>query len=492
MEALVARNPATGDELGRYQPADPRELEAYAAAAAQAQRAWAALPCRRRCEILRAWYRLLSRDADAWAHSIVAEIGKPRPEAMAEVVATLDAIRWTLRHAPAVLRPARLGPAWQRWLLMGAARVTWLPQGVVGLIGTWNYPLLLNAAPLAQALAAGNAAVWKPSELACFCGDRLRRGFAEAGLPAGLVTTAMGGPDVGQALCDVANHILFTGGIATGRQVLARAGARGIPAVAELSGFDPAIVLPDAPFDRTVQSLTWGAFAGAGQTCVAIKRVYVVGESHRWAEALAARARALRIGDPASPGVDMGPLISAVARARCDAQIQAAVRVGAQVLTGAEPLPGVGAFYAPTVLWTDSGAGAAELAGVFGPVVIVQGVADAERAIEEANRSEYGLAASVWGTDRRALRHVAERIEAGMVTINDAVAPAGHASAPFGGVKASGFGRTRGAWGLRELARPQAIHFRRPGGLRPHLFPYGSGILRLLDVYRRFFHHAPR
>src|SRR5205823_10056499 len=173
----------------------------------------------------------------------------------------------------------------------------------------WDYPRLLNAPPIAQALAAGNAVVWKPSELAAMAGRRLQDSLEEAGFPDGLVAAVFGGPGVGRALVEAEiDKGVFTGGVENGRRVLGALAARGVPAVAELSGFDPAVVLPDAPIGPTVKALTWAAFVGAGQTCVGVKRVLVVGDPAPWAGALAASARALRVGDPAAGNVDVGPM----------------------------------------------------------------------------------------------------------------------------------------------------------------------------------------
>jgi acyl-CoA reductase-like NAD-dependent aldehyde dehydrogenase len=283
---------------------------------------------------------------------------------------------------------------------------------------------------------------------------------------------------------------MFTGGVDNGRHVLAALGRRGIPAVVELSGFDPAIVLPDAPQQSTVRALTWGAFVGCGQTCVAVKRVYVVGDPAPWAEALAAAARALRVGDPASAAVDIGPMISAGARQRLDRVVRAAVEAGAVILAGGAPLPGPGWFYPPTVLLARSTEPEDAVAGAFGPVIVIRGVSDPQAAVEAANRGPFALAASVWGGDMTRARALAQMVQAGMVTINDAVTPTAHASAPFGGAKASGFGRTKGPIGLQEFAQPQVLFGRRAGGFRPQLFPYPSSpwLERFFSFYRLGFH----
>ncbi|MBV8555953.1 MAG: aldehyde dehydrogenase family protein, partial [Planctomycetaceae bacterium] len=281
---------------------------------------------------------------------------------------------------------------------------------------------------------------------------------------------------------------MFTGGIGNGRRVLEALASRGIPALAELSGFDPAVVLPDAPRDATLRALTWGAFVGSGQTCVAVKRVYVVGDPDPWAEGLAESARRLRVGDPGAADVDLGPMISAAARDRFDATVRAAVEAGARVLAGGMPAAGPGWFYPPTVLLADTPEPESRLAGAFGPVMLVRGFPDPDAAVAAANSGIYALAASVWGRDLRAARDIARRTEAGTVTINEAVAPTGHAAAPFGGMKASGFGRTHGVLGLREFTQPQVVFTRRPRSFRPQLFPYSPRLERALSWYRRIFH----
>ncbi|MBV8317989.1 MAG: aldehyde dehydrogenase family protein, partial [Planctomycetaceae bacterium] len=392
-------------------------------------------------------------------------------------------------HGHRALGEEVIGAGWQRFLLIPSARLRYRPVGVVGMIGTWNYPVFLNAPAIAQALAAGNAVVWKPSELASLVGLRLQQTLDAAGLPEGLVAAVFGGPEVGGALVEAGpDKGMFTGGIGNGRRVLEALARRGIPALAELSGFDPAVVLPDAPRDATLRALTWGAFVGSGQTCVAVKRVYVVGDPDPWAEGLAESARRLRVGDPGAADVDLGPMISAAARDRFDATVRAAVEAGARVLAGGMAAAGPGWFYPPTVLLADTPEPESRLAGAFGPVMLVRGFPDPDAAVAAANSGIYALSASVWGRDLRAARDIAWRTEAGTVTINDAVTPTGHAAAPFGGMKASGFGRTHGVLGLREFTQPQVVFTRRPRSFRPQLFPYSPRLERALSWYRRLFH----
>lgn len=488
-EVLTAHNPATGAEIGRVPATPPEAVAALVDRARAASSGWADRPIVERIEAVRRWWKILAADAESLAAAIRDEIGKPLPEAQMEVTGALDAVRWTVKNARSTLADSRIGPGWQRMALMGPAQLRWRPLGVVGIVGTWNYPVFLDAPAIAQALVSGNAVAWKPSESAVLVADRLRETLGRCGLPPGLVAPLFGGPAVGQAL--IASDIdkaFFTGGTVNGRLVAAGLAARGIPTVAELSGFDPAIVLRDAPLDSTARALTWAAFIGAGQTCVAVKRVYVVGDPGPLAAELARRAGELRVGNPGGGAIDVGPMISEAARGRVHETILRAVAAGAVVLHGAEPIAGPGSFYRPTVLLARGDAPERVLRGVFGPVVVVRGVVDYDEAVAAANGSGFGLAASVWGRDRAHTRAVASRLQAGTVTINDAVTPTGLASAPFGGTKESGFGRVRGVLGLREFASPQVVHARGPGGLRPHLYPYTDRLGTIFAFYRRLFH----
>ncbi len=238
-----------------------------------------------------------------------------------------------------------------------------------------------------------------------------------------------------------------------------------------------------------MRALTWAAFVGCGQTCVAVKRVYVVGDPSPWIEALVAAARALRMGDPSAPGVDLGPMISVRARERLRSMLAAAVGAGARV-HGGEPVGEAGAFLSAAVLEAESSEAEDRLAGAFGPVVVVRGFADEDAAIAAANRGPFAPGGERLGPGRPRRGEVARQLQAGMVTINDAVTPTAHASAPFGGGKASGYGRTKGPMGLREFAQPQVVFARSPGGFRPQLFPYDAMPLlgRFFAVYRRIFH----
>jgi acyl-CoA reductase-like NAD-dependent aldehyde dehydrogenase len=227
-EPLISRNPANGQELGRFPVTSPEAVAEIVARATLAQKNWAALPWNVRKHTLERWWAGLARDAEVWAVAIRDEIGKPTSEAMAEVVSTLDALRWTVKNSQKALADQNIGRGWQRTLLIPPASLHWVPLGVIGIVGTWNYPLLLSATAIAQSLAAGNAVVWKPSEQAIGLGRKLQDSIDAAGLPDGLVSAIYGGREIGQSLIRTGiAKAIFTGGIAGGRAILGELGHRG-------------------------------------------------------------------------------------------------------------------------------------------------------------------------------------------------------------------------------------------------------------------------
>jgi acyl-CoA reductase-like NAD-dependent aldehyde dehydrogenase len=294
-----------------------------------------------------------------------------------------------------------------------------------------------------------------------------------------------GKPEIGQSLAlSNVDKIVYTGGVSGGRAVMAAAAQRGVPCCMELSGFDPALVLPDASRPDALRAILWSSFVGAGQACVAAKRIYVVGDDVRsFAHELALAADRLRLGDPSLEGTDVGPMIRESARDRFHETLQVAIAQGAELLTAREPYTGLGWFARPTVILADDNAPEDAIEGIFGPIALVRGFATVESAIDAANRSSLALAASIWTRDRKAARAIASRLHCGVVTINDAVTPTAHASAPFGGSRASGFGRVHGPEGLLEFTQTRSVHARQLGGPRPQIYPYDKRTTRLMDTY---------
>jgi acyl-CoA reductase-like NAD-dependent aldehyde dehydrogenase len=275
--------------------------------------------------------------------------------------------------------------------------------------------------------------------------------------------------------------IVFTGSVPTARRVMAAAAPNVTSLVLELGGKDPAIVLRDADLERAAQGIVWGAFMNAGQTCASVERLYVEAPvAAELTERIVAGARALRLGSPLEADVEIGPMTLDRQRRIVEEHVADARERGAEVVTGGERLPGPGFYYPPTVLTRVDHGMRIMREESFGPVLPIQVVECAEEALELANDSPYGLTASVWTRDRERARRLESGLRAGVVTVNDVLYSYGDPGVPFGGFKQSGFGRTHGLAGLREMVQVKFVS--RDWGHRPMLwwFPYGPELRDLL------------
>lgn len=466
MESFASYNPATGEEIGVYPVTARREVACAVERTRDAAERWRQTPLTARLAALRQLRQRLAADVEGLAETVTCEIGKPLQESFgADVLPTLAALDWLVKQTPRLLQPRRIG------------RKAWLtpePYGVVGVIGTWNYPLFLNSAPIAWALAAGNAVVWKPSELASGCAAKLNEHLEAVGLP---VTTLFGAGETGRALCRAGcDKIVFTGGVATGRAILAELSASGTPGVMELSGNDAFIVCADAPLELAAQSAVWGRCGNAGQSCVAPQRFYVAREVYdRFLLECQQVIERLR------PGSDFGPMRTEALRKRTQQLVWEAVACGARLLVGGRPLDDLPGFhYAPTLLADCRPEMRVLRQDFFGPVLAVCPVRDVEEAILLTNADDMALGASVWTRSRKRGVQIAEQLRVGLVMINDVLLAAANPALPFGGLRCSGFGKQRGAAGLEEFVTWKAITVSRIGGARRHLFPYRPATLPIL------------
>jgi len=357
------------------------------------------------------------------------------------------------------------------------------PLGVVGVIGPWNYPLVNSVGDAVPALAAGNAVVVKPSEVTPLTSLLIEQGLREAGLPDGVYQTAIGAGDVGEALIDAVDMVMFTGSTRTGRKVMERAAKTLTPVSLELGGKDPMIVLEDANLERAANAAVYYAMQNGGQTCISIERVYAVAPIYdEFVAKVAAKVEKLRQGVPGGPGsVDVGamtfpPQLEIVSR-----HVQQAVDAGARVLAGGHAKPGPGRFFEPTVLADVDHSMSAMTEETFGPTLPIMKVADEEAAIAAANDSSYGLGAAVFTRDTARGERVARRIEAGAVCVNDAALNYVALELPMGGWKDSGLGSRHGAPGIRKYCRQQTLLVTRIAPKKDvHMFPYKAGTTKLL------------
>jgi acyl-CoA reductase-like NAD-dependent aldehyde dehydrogenase len=345
-----------------------------------------------------------------------------------------------------------------------AATVEYVPYGVIGVIGPWNYPAFTPMGSIAYALAAGNAVVFKPSEYTPAVGQWLVDSFRRAVPEQPVLQVVHGGGEVGAALCRAGvGKIAFTGSTATAKLVMAACAETLTPVLIEAGGKDALLVGEDADLEAAADACCWGAMTNAGQTCLGIERAYVVESRYDdFLTALLARARRLRVGE--GDDADLGPItmprqLDVIRRHLEDA----VARGGRAILGGAEAVRPP--YVWPTILVDVPDDAAAMTEETFGPTLTVTRVRDLDEAVRRANAVGYGLGGAVFG--RAHAMEAASALRTGMASVNSALAFVGMASLPFGGVGDSGFGRTHGDDGLREFSRPKAITRRRGPSLLP-------------------------
>jgi succinate-semialdehyde dehydrogenase / glutarate-semialdehyde dehydrogenase len=462
--SLLSTSPATGAEVGRFPVATADDVNAAVTRAREAARWWAALGFGGRRERLLRYRSLITNRLPELARLMHDETGKPVAEAIVESAGAIDHLAWAAKHARRVLGPRRVASSLM--LAEYSAHLEYLPYGVIGVIGPWNYPVFTPVGSIGYALAAGNAVVFKPSEYTPAVGQWLVDVFAEVVPEQPVLQVVHGTGEVGAALCrSGVDKLAFTGSARTGRKVMAACAETLTPVLLECGGKDAMVVDDDADVDAAVAACVWGGMTNAGQTCVGIERVYVTDAVYdRFVPALVARAAQLRVGD--GDDADIGPItmpgqIDVIRRHIADAL----ARGGRAVLGGADAVQPP--YVRPTILVDVPEDSAAVQEETFGPTLTVARVRDADEAVERANATVYGLGGAVFS--RRRGLSLARRLRSGMTSVNSAISFAGMPTLPFGGVGESGFGRIHGEDGLRELSRAKAITKRRMRSVLPAL-----------------------
>ncbi|NUS22387.1 MAG: NAD-dependent succinate-semialdehyde dehydrogenase [Mesorhizobium sp.] len=449
-------DPSTEAVIAAVPDATLADAAAAVEAAAQAAASWRETPPRKRSEILRRCFELMTERAETLAALISLENGKALRDARGEVAYAAEFFRWNAEEAVRISGEFGLAPS-------GANRIVvdYQPIGICVLITPWNFPAAMATRKIAPALAAGCTVILKPASETPLTAYALAALYEEAGVPPGVVnviTTSNPGPVTTAMLADArVRKLSFTGSTGVGRALLAEAAKHVISCSMELGGNAPFIVLDDADLDAALDGAMIAKMRNAGEACTAANRLYVQAGIHdAFTEGLRKRMAALAIGPGTDPETECGPMITRKAVDKIDRLVQDAVARGAKVLCGGAITEGRGFFYPPTVLSDVPADATMANEEIFGPVAPISRFEDEAEVIAKANDTEYGLAAYIYTRDLAKGMRMASKIESGMIALNRGLMS--DPAAPFGGVKQSGLGREGGQkHGIAEFMEAKYI-----------------------------------
>jgi succinate-semialdehyde dehydrogenase / glutarate-semialdehyde dehydrogenase len=447
-DTLDVEDPSTGEAIASVADATPEDAKAALDAACAVQEEWAVHPPRERGEILRRAFEAMNANADDLALVMTLEMGKPLAESKAEIVYAAEFLRWFSEEAVRI--EGRFGTAPN-----GVGRLITMkqPVGPCYAITPWNFPAAMGTRKIGPAIAAGCTLVIKPAQQTPLSMLALAKIFEDAGLPKGVlnVLTASSSSAVSKPIIEDPRlrKLTFTGSTEVGR-LLVEQSAKGLLRTSmELGGNAPFLVFPDADVDAAVEGAVIAKMRNIGEACTAANRFHVAGNvADEFAEKLAGKLREMKVGRGTEDDVKVGPLIDGTQRDKVAELVDDATGRGAEILLGGTKRDGAGYFYDPTVLTGIKADSRLLKEEIFGPVAPVVSFDDEEAAIAAANDTEFGLVAYVYTRDIKRAFRVCEKLQTGMIGLNQGLVS--NAAAPFGGVKASGFGREGGKEGIDE------------------------------------------
>jgi len=448
-------DPATGAEIARVPDLGPAETTQAIDAAEKALPAWSAKTAKERAQILKRWFDLVIADTEPLAQLMTAEQGKPLVESRGEVAYGASFIEWFAEEGKrAYGRTIPTTMAGKRYITIKQ------PVGVVAAIAPWNFPIAMITRKVAPALAAGCTVVVKPAEDTPLCALAMAKLALDAGVPPGVfnVVTTMQAPAVGKVLCEDkrVRKLSFTGSTEVGKILYRQCASNVKKLTLELGGNAPLLVFDDADLGQAVAGAMASKYRNAGQTCVCANRIFVQsGIYERFAEALAAEVKKLKVGPGRDAGVVIGPLINADAIKKVETLVGDATSKGAKAIVGGKAAEAGPLFYQPSVLTGVTPDMTIVHEEIFGPVAALIRFDTEEEAVKMANDTPFGLAAYLFSQNIGRAWRVAEALDAGMVGVNEGIFS--NETVPFGGVKESGLGREGAAEGLDEYLEPKFI-----------------------------------
>jgi succinate-semialdehyde dehydrogenase/glutarate-semialdehyde dehydrogenase len=445
---LSVEDPSTGESIAEVADATPEDAKAALDAACAVQDEWAAHPPRERGEILRRAFEAIAARVDDLALLMTLEMGKTVAESKAEIAYASEFFRWFAEEAVRIEGRFAKAPN-------GAGRLITMrqPVGPCYAITPWNFPMAMGTRKIGPAVAAGCTMVMKPAQQTPLSMLALAQILKEAGLPDGVlnVVTSSKSSDVSKPIISDPRlrKLTFTGSTEVGKLLVEQSAGNLLRTSMELGGNAPFLVFPDADVDAAVQGAVIAKMRNVGEACTAANRFHVAEVVRdEFTEKLASKLGSMPVGRGTDPDVEVGPLIDDEQRGKVDDLVRDALSKGAQAVVGGHARDGAGYFYDPTVLGGVTGDARLLKEEIFGPVAPVIAFDDEDQAIAAANDTEYGLVAYVYTRDLKRAFRVCEKLETGMIGLNQGMVS--NPAAPFGGVKQSGFGREGGREGIEE------------------------------------------
>lgn len=447
---LKSYSPNTNEFLGEVARTQLSQIPTIVERAKISQINWRDVGISHRINLMKKVKRRLLNEYEEISELISKENGKPLAESISsEIIPSLSILNYYISKSPKYLKPK-----YERIKLpVMIHKKSWIeyePWGVVGIISPWNYPLLLPLGQIIPALIAGNAVIFKPSEFTPLIGKYIEKLFNESGLPNSVFNVIYGESDVGQALVqsDI-DKLFFTGSTNVGKIISKITADKLLPVSLELGGKDAAIVLEDADLERTAQGIVWGALTNAGQTCVSVERIYAHEKIHNeLLNKMIEKVTNLKLSNEYEY-YDISALKNLREVEKVKNQIEDAVSKGAKIIYGGTVIKNN--LFAPAILTDVTHDMKVMNEETFGPIIAIQKFSTIDEAIELANRSNYGLSASVWTKNISLGKEIARKIKSGSVLINDCISYFGACEAVVGGIKESGTGRVHGRSGLMEM-----------------------------------------
>ncbi len=448
---LKSINPHDQSVVGEVEVATKKDVGRAVAKAKRTFEFWRETSVKKRASYVEKFAKEILKRKEKVAKLSTLEMGKPYSESLADIDWDQDYLKFYIEQGPKILKDEII----QKTKKV-TRKVVHEPLGVCAVITPWNYPYGLAVLGIIPNLIVGNTVVFKPSEYTPLCGQEVMKILKKVGLPEGVVNLVQGDGRVGRMLVDSdIDFVWFTGSSKVGQEIYQKCAQKFIRCLLELGGSSPAIVMDDADIDSALENVYWGRFSNCGQVCSAIKRLFVHQKIYQeFVKRLVKRVKKAKVGNPLGD-VDFGPLVSQKQLKLFQEQVQDAVKKGAKVEVGGHQPKDKslrkGNYYLPTVLTNVNFRMRALPEEVFGPVLPIIPFNTVNQVIEMANRTEYGLTAEIYTQNLELARKIANKLEAGTVSINsnDYFSP----TCPFGGYKKSGLGREGGKYGFHELTQ---------------------------------------